>query len=325
MNVGIMGAGRIAVTMAQTLAGIKEQALPYAIASRSQDKAEHFAAEHGIQRAYGSYEAMADDPAVDLVYIATPHSEHAANVKLCLEAGKAVLCEKAFTQNAAQAREVIALAEQKHILLTEAMWPRYMPSRSIIADAIASGVVGKVTMLSANLHYLLTDKERLLRKELAGGALLDVGVYPLDFALMYFGSDVERVDSSVQFYHTGVDACETMTLFWKGGRVATLSAGMLSRSDRKGIFYGEAGYIVVENINNPQSVSAFDDEDRLIREWQLPPQITGYEYEVLECKRCLEEGLIECPSMPHQATVQLMEITDSLRRQWGLVYPSETL
>ena len=325
MNVGIMGAGRIAVTMTKTLHGIKEQAAPYAIASRSQDKAEQFAREHGIRRAYGSYEAMVADPAVDLVYIATPHSEHCSNVKLCLEAGKPVLCEKAFTQNASQAHQVIALAEQKGILLTEAMWPRYMPSRSIIGEAIASGVVGKVTMLSANLHYLLTDKERLVKKELAGGALLDVGVYPLDFALMHFGTSVERVESSVQFYHTGVDACETMTLFWRDGRVATLSAGMLSRSDRKGIFWGDAGYIVVENINNPQSVSAFDDEDRLIKVWQLPPQVTGYEYEVLECKRCLEEGLIECPSMPHKATVQMMEITDSLRRQWGLVYPDEAL
>ena len=321
MNVGIMGAGRIAALMAQTLHGISDEAFPYAIASRSQSKAEHFAAANGILRAYGSYEAMVADPAVDLVYIATPHSEHSSNVKLCLDEGKPVLCEKAFTQNASQAREVIALAEQKHILLAEAMWPRYMPSRSIIGEAISSGIVGKVTMLSANLHYLLTDKERLVKKELAGGALLDVGVYPIDFALMHFGPDVERVDSSVQFYHTGVDACETMTLFWRDGRVAALSSGMLSRSDRKGIFYGEAGYIVVENINNPQSVSAFDDEDRLIKEWQLPAQVTGYEYEVLECKRCLEQGLVECPSMPHKATVQMMEITDSLRRRWHLVYP----
>ena len=325
MNVGIIGAGRIAVLMTQTLHGIREQAVPYAIASRSKDKAEQFAREHGVERAYGSYEAMVADPAVDLVYIATPHSEHCANVKLCLEAGKAVLCEKAFTQNAAQARQIIAMAEQKHILLAEAMWPRYMPSRKIIGEAIASGVVGKITMLSANLHYLLTFKERLVKKELAGGALLDVGVYPIDFALMHFGGDVERVESSVQFYHTGVDSAETMTLFWKDGRVASLSAGMLSRSDRKGIFYGEKGYIVVENINNPQSVSAFDDEDRLIKEWQLPPQVTGYEYEVLECKSCLEQGLVECPSMPHKATIQTMEITDSLRRRWHLVYTGEDL
>lgn len=322
MNVGILGAGRIAGTLAQTMAGMKTVKL-YAIAARSIERAQTFAKEYKAEKAYGSYEELVSDPAVDLVYIATPHSHHAEHAELCINHGKPVLCEKAFTMNASQAEKIIELSRSKGVFLTEAIWTRYMPNRKIINDVINSGIVGKIRVLTANLSYTMTQKERIVEPALAGGALLDVGVYTLNFAAMHFGTDIERIESSVQMTDKGVDGLESITIFYRDGKMAVLNAGIYTRSDRKGIFYGEKGYIIVENINNPQSISVFDDSDRLIKKIDVPPQITGYEYELLECEKCLAEGKIESDSMPLADSLYMMKQMDGLRKDWGLVYPQE--
>lgn len=322
MNVGILGAGRIAGTLAQTMAGMKTVKL-YAVGARSLERAQAFAKEYKAEKAYGSYEELVSDPAVDLVYIATPHSHHAEHAELCINHGKPVLCEKAFTMNASQAEKIIELSRSKGVFLTEAIWTRYMPSRKIINDVINSGIIGKIRVLTANLSYTMTQKERIVEPALAGGALLDVGVYTLNFAAMHFGTDIERIESSVQMTDKGVDGLESITIFYRDGKMAVLNAGIYTRSDRKGIFYGEKGYIIVENINNPQSISVFDDSDRLIKKIDVPPQITGYEYELLECEKCLEEGKIESDSMPLADSLYMMKQMDGLRKDWGLVYPQE--
>ena len=322
MNIGFLGAGRIAHTLASTMARMEDVNL-YAVAARDLDRAEAFAAQYGFQKAYGSYTEMLSDPNVELVYIATPHSHHAAHMKLCIEHGKHVLCEKAFTLNASEAREVALLAKEKGVYVAEAIWTRYMPSRQIINDVLSSGVIGKITSLTATLCYPVTHKERCIRPELAGGALLDVGIYCLNFALMHFGDDIERMDSSVSFLNTGVDAQESITLHYRDGKMAVLTAGMLSRSDRKGIFYGEKGYIIVENINNPQSISVFDTNDNLLQKIDVPAQITGYEYEIREAMARIHAGYTEAASMPLRETIAVMERMDALRRDWGLVYPIE--
>ena len=162
-----------------------------------------------------------------------------------------------------------------------------------------------------------------MRPELAGGALLDIGVYGLNFALMHFGTDIERMESSVRMTDTGVDAMESITLFFKDGRMAVLTHDIYSRSDRKGIFYGEKGYIVVENINNPRSIAVYDAEDRLLKQMDVPEQISGYEYEVRECIEAIRAGAKESSSMPLSDSVLVMEIMDRLRKQWGMVYPRE--
>lgn len=322
MNVGIIGAGRIAGTLAQTMAGMKTVKL-YAVGARSLERAQAFAKEYKAEKAYGSYEELVRDPAVDLVYIATPHSHHAEHAELCINHGKPVLCEKAFTMNASQAEKIIELSRKKGVFLTEAIWTRYMPSRQIINDVINSGIIGKIRVLTANLSYAMEKKERIVEPALAGGALLDVGVYTLNFAAMHFGTDIERIVSSVQMTDKGVDGLESITIFYRDGKMAVLNAGIYTRSDRKGIFYGEKGYIIVENINNPQSVSVFDDSDRLIKKIDVPPQITGYEYELLECEKCLAEGKIESNSMPLSDSLYMMKQMDGLRKDWGLVYPQE--
>lgn len=322
MKLGILGAGSIAQSTAPTMVALQEVEC-YAVASRSLEKAEKFAETFGFQKAYGSYEDMLNDPAVELVYIATPHSHHYAHMMMCLERGKAVLCEKAFTMNAEQARKIQKCAQARGIFVAEAIWPRYMPSRAIIDEVIASGIIGKVNTLTANLSYVIHQNQRIVDPELAGGALLDIGVYGINFALMHFGTDIARVESSVRMTDTGVDGMETITIFYADGRMAVLTHSIYARSDRKGIIHGDKGYIVVENINNPQSVSVFDTEDRLLQRHEVPKQISGYEYEFLECAEALRSGKTQSSSMPLADSVYMMEFMDALRKQWGLVYPQE--
>lgn len=322
MKIGIIGAGHIAEVVAPTLVAM-EGIECYAVSSRSLEKAAAFAEKFGFEKAYGSYEEMLGDPNVELVYVATPHSHHYDHMMLCIQNGKNILCEKAFTLNAAQAEKIRSAAAEKGVFVAEAIWTRYMPSRRIINEVLASGIVGSITTLTCNLSYPVTYKERIVRPELAGGALLDVGIYGLNFALMHFGDDIVRTDSSVRFTDTGVDAQETITLHYADGKMAVITAGVLARGDRKGIFYGEKGYIIVENINNPQSISVYDLTDTLIQRIEVPAQISGYEYEIREAMARIRAGETEAASMPLDTSIAVMERMDALRRDWGLVYPME--
>lgn len=322
MKIGVLGTGWIVNPITKTLKGMSNMEC-YAIASRTKERAEQAAKEFGYKVGYGSYEELVADPAVELVYVATPHSRHYEDMKLCIEAGKPVLCEKAFTLNAVQAAEIKRLAEEHKVYVAEAIWTRYQPSRKLINDIIASGIIGKVTTLTANLCYTMDKKERIYNPELAGGALLDIGVYGINFCLMHFGEDIVRMESSVQMMETGVDGMETITMFYRDGRMAVLTHSVYGRSDRKGIFYGENGYIIVENINNPQSVSVYDAGDNLLKFIPVPEQITGYEYQFAEAADCIEDGKLQSNSMPLADTVKVMQVMDALRKQWGMVYPQE--
>ena len=322
MNVGIIGAGRIVNIVVHALLGTP-QTKCYAIASRDLSRAQEYAEKYGFEKAYGSYEEMLQDPNVELVYVATPHSHHYEHMMLCIQHGKHIVCEKAFTMNAKQAKMIRDAAREKGIYVAEAIWPRYMPSRKMIDDVIASGVIGKVNTLTANLSYKIDQVERIWNPALAGGALLDIGVYGINFTLMHFGWDVERVESSVKMTETGVDAMETITVFYKDGRMAVMTHSIYARSDRKGMIHGDQGYIVIENINNPESISVYDTEDRLLAHYDVPQQINGYEYEFMEAVECIAAGKLESDSMPMDDTVFMMEVMDSLRNSWGLVYPQE--
>ena len=322
MKLGILGCGRIVRSVAPALVALPEIEC-YAAASRTPGKAEAIAADFGFQKVYHSYEEMLKDPEVELVYVATPHSHHFEHMMLCLEHGKHVICEKAFTMNADQAKKVRDAAKEKGLYVAEAIWTRYMPSRRIIDEVLASGVIGKANTLTANLSYVIDGKPRIVDPALAGGALLDIGVYGINFARMHFGDELERVESSVKLTDTGVDAMETITLFYKDGRMAVLTHSIYCRSDRKGIIHGDKGYLVVENINNPQSVSVYDMADKLVAHYEVPGQVNGYEYEFAEAVRCIREGKIEPDSMPLAESVKVMEFMDSLRKAWGVVYPQE--
>lgn len=322
VKIAVLGAGYIAKVLAYTMRNMKEVEC-YAVASRSREKAEEFAKKHGFRKAYGSYEEMLLDKEVELVYIATPHSHHYAHMKQCIEAGKHVLCEKAFTVNAKQAEEIFALADKRGILVTEAIWTRYMPSRDIINDLLVDGVIGDVKTLTANLSYAISDKERIISPALAGGALLDVGVYTLNFALMHFGSRIAKKSSVVHLTQTGVDGQNVMTLSYEDGKLAVLNSGIYGLSDRQGIFYGSKGWMVVDNINNPLEVKIYNEERKLWKTVSMPEQINGYEYEILETIECMRKGEKECPSMKHEDTLEVLRIMDEFRSEWGIHYPNE--
>ena len=322
LKIGIMGTGRIASVLANTMLQMPQVVLMGA-ASRSLEKADEFAARFSIERAYGSYEELAKDPDIQLIYIATPHSEHCSNAKLCLENGKHVLCEKAFAANYAQAKEMTDLAEEKNLMITEAMWVRYMPMAKTLKEVLNSGVIGEPMTLTANLCYLVSDKPRLVKPELAGGALLDVGVYTLNFASIVFGDEITDIQSSVIKTDSGVDAQNSITLCYPGGKMAILNSSLQVLSDRMGIIYGTKGYLVVENVNNFESIHVYNTDRELIETHIRPEQISGYEYQIEASGEAIRNGWTECPQMPHKATLDVMKVMDELRRQWGIRYPFE--
>lgn len=322
LKIGIMGTGRIASVLANTMLQMPQVVLLGA-ASRSLEKAEEFAARFSIERAYGSYEELVKDPDIQLIYIATPHSEHCSNAKLCLENGKHVLCEKAFAANYAQAKEMTDLAEEKNLMITEAMWVRYMPMAKTLKEVLNSGVIGEPMTLTANLCYLVSDKPRLIKPELAGGALLDVGVYTLNFASIVFGDEITDIQSSVIKTDSGVDAQNSITLCYPGGKMAILNSSLRVLSDRMGVIYGTKGYLVVENVNNFESIRVYDANRELLETHIRPEQISGYEYQIEASREAIRNGWTECPQMPHKATLDVMKVMDELRKQWGIRYPFE--
>ncbi|MDY3730592.1 MAG: Gfo/Idh/MocA family oxidoreductase [Candidatus Choladocola sp.] len=315
MKLAILGAGKIAATMASTVREMEEVEL-YAVAARKLEKAQEFADTYGARKAFGGYEEMLKDEDIDLVYVATPHSHHFEHAKLCIQYGKPVLCEKAFTRTAKEAEELLAFAKERGVFITEAMWVRYMPMTRTLLEILNSGRIGAVTALTANLGYSLMDVERMVRPELAGGALLDLGVYTLNFATTVFGDDIKTFSSAMVPHDTGVDKQEFIDLTYADGKVAGLFNTMQNTTDRKGYIYGTKGYMVVDNVNNYEAFHIYNEQYELVETIERPKQISGYEYEVLACKRALEEGKLECEEMPHAHTMRIMKLMDRIRESW---------
>jgi len=323
MKIGIMGAGGIATVMAKTINAVKGATL-YAIGSRTLEKAQMFKKEYGVIKAYGSYEELVKDKDVELIYIATPHSEHFSNMKLCIENGKNIICEKAFTINKEEALEIQKLAKENNVYVQEALWTRYVPLTAKLKEIIDEGLIGEIDSLTANLCYNIQNVERIKNPELAGGALLDIGIYGLNFATTCFGFDIESIDTVVKKMESGVDGKEVNILNYKNGRTAILTHSVYSISDRKGIIYGSNGYIIVENINNYESISVYNGRsNELVRRIEKEPQITGFEYELMEAIECIKNKRIESYSLSLSDSIKLMGIMDSIREKWNFKYPRE--
>ena len=321
-RIGIIGAGHIAEKMASTIRQM-HNVETYAIASRQLEKAKNFATKYAIKQAYGSYEDLVSDSNIDLVYIATPHSMHYAHARLCIENKKPVLCEKAFTANAQQAESLLKLAAEKQDFITEAIWTRFMPFSKKIRQVLDDGVIGTPMTLMASLSYPIADKERIIKPELAGGALLDLGVYPINFALMVFGNDIKDIVSTCIKSDTGIDAQNSITFIYNNGRMAVMQTNIYCAGDRQGIIYGDKGYIIVDNINNPQQATIYSETHSIIKTLVCPTQISGYEYEVYASINALEQGKLECNDMPHQETLYVMRMLDNLRQKWGVRFPMD--
>lgn len=318
---GIMGTGHIANTFATAIASLDDAAVQ-AVGSRSQESADKFGDTYGIPNRHATYEALAADPEVDAVYIATLNSLHQDNTILCLEAGKAVLCEKPFTINRTQAEQVIAVARREKRFLMEALWTRFMPALRQAMAWIDEGAIGEVRMVQANFGFRY-DAAPLFDPELGGGSLLDVGIYPITLAHMAFRQAPTQIRSLPYLGRNGVDEQAAYILGYDGGGLALLGSAIQTKSPYDGYIMGTDGMIVIhDSFWNASKVSLECPEQETITK-EFPLHCNGYEYEAMEVHRCLRAGKLESDIMPLQTTLDILETMDSIRLQWGLRYPME--
>ena len=322
LRVGIIGTGWIAEKAAITLNGLKE-CEAYAVGSRTREKAEAFAQQWCIAKAYGSYDELIADPDVDLVYIGTPHSHHFDVTKAALLAGKPCLVEKAFMANARQTKEIIDLAHERRVFLAEAIWTRYQPAVGIIRDLLDSGRIGTPRLVTATLGYSMGEKPRIMRPDLCGGALLDLGVYALNFARMFFPADIVNMESLCVKSLTGMDLTNAISLVLSDGMLCNLQSSAACVGDNIGVIAGTEGNLIIDNINNPQKITVNGPDRTYVETILVPQQITGYEYQFLSCRQALIDGILEPREMPHEETLYIMQLMDSLRRKWGVCYPMD--
>jgi predicted dehydrogenase len=319
---GILGLGSIANQFATGLTVLPDAVLQ-AVGSRSQEKADQFGEKYGAVNRHGSYAALVADPEVDVIYIATPHPMHAADMKLCLEAGKPVLCEKPFTINAAEAEEVVALARSRGIFLMEGMWSRFFPLMGRLRELIQSGAIGEPRMIQADFGFRagFDPKSRLFDPVLGGGALLDVGCYVISLASMIFG-EPSQVTGVAQLGETGVDEQAAMSFLYPNGALAILSTAVRTNTPHDATFIGTEGFIKVRSPWwHPTAMTVVSGGKS--EEIEVPYVGNGFNYEADCVANCLREGRTECPTLPLDESVAIMRTMDTLRAQWGLKYPSE--
>jgi predicted dehydrogenase len=320
---GILGTGAIARRFVQGLNSLPEAEV-LAVGSRSRASAEKFADKRNIPRRHAGYDTLASDPDVDVVYVATPHPFHAENTTLCLEAGKAVLCEKPFSVNAEEAERVVGLAREGGLFLMEGMWTRFFPLMEEVRRLVSEGAIGELRMLNVDFGFRagLDPASRLFDPKLGGGALLDVGVYCVSFASMVFG----RPSGAVGISHlgeTGVDEQASVVLEHEGGRLANLSIGIRTATPQEATIMGTEGYV---RIHAPwwrptsMTISRPGTEDETV---DAPVSGNGFNYEAAEVMRCLEAGKTESDIMPLDETISVMRTMDRIRAAWGLRYPGE--
>lgn len=319
---GILGPGSIAAKFADGLSAVPEAAL-HAVASRAQEKSDAFGAKWGAAKAYGNYEALVSDPDVDVVYIATPHPFHAEQCLLALNANKAVLCEKPFAVNTAQAEPVVRLAREKGLFLMEGLWSRFFPLMGRVREIVASGAIGDVRMVQADFGFRagVNPTGRLFNPALAGGGLLDVGVYPVSLASMFLGTPV-KISGFAQMGETGVDEQAVMALEYDGGRLASLTTGIRTNTPHEAWILGTDGMI---KLHAPWwKLEAFTvskgGKDDVTQE---PFASSGFNYEAIHVAECLAAGKTESDIMPLDETMHILRTLDTLRSQWGLKYPME--
>ena len=318
---GLIGAGRIANAFAASIkvtGGILK-----AVASRDMKKAEAFRKKYDIEKAYGSYQEMYRDDTIDCIYVATPHGLHYEQMLEILDHDKHILCEKAFTLNHKQAEAVFAKARQKQLFVMEAMWTRFLPVIRKVKTLIEEGTIGDVEKVTAWFHINpeKNDQDRLFKPELGGGALLDIGIYPITFANLILGRP-HTIDDTVEFYHTGVDLEETLTYHY-GKAKAHLSASLAKEERSEAVITGTKGSIVLPRFWAAEQARIHNKEGNLVETIEHKHRVMGFEYEIEEVIACITDGKLESTRMPHAETIAILKQMDDLRNRWHLAYPQE--
>lgn len=321
---GIIGAGNISTKFAKALCVLEDVELA-AIASRDAQRAKNFAEQFQIKKVYTSYEELAKDPEIDVIYIGTPHTEHKANSALCIMNNKAVLCEKPFTVNHKDTEYLISLAREKNVFLMEAMWTKFLPVTYTVKQWLKDEIIGNVRYLNISFGYQaeFNMSSRLYDPNLAGGALLDVGVYPITYTIDLMGRLPDSIASSAYLGKSGVDEVNVIAMRYDNGVMADLSSAVCAHTSNEAVIVGEKGKIVIPNFWSAEHAEAYNENGEVFASFHSPFAANGYEYEAAEVNRCLREGKKESDRLPLTDTLEIMKVMDSLRAEWGLVYPQE--
>ncbi|WP_432985035.1 Gfo/Idh/MocA family protein [Dactylosporangium sp. CA-233914] len=318
---GVLSTGYIATMFAKDLRLLPDADL-VAVGSRSTEAAERFAAAHGVARAYGSWQALVEDPEVDAIYVATPHTAHYEASMLALRAGKAVLCEKPFTLAVAESEEMIATARAGGVFLMEAMWMRCIPAIRRMVELVGDGAIGEPVAVHADfgMQGPFPETSRLRDRELGGGALYDVGIYPVTFAHLFLGAPAS-VQAWARMSAGGVDENTGLLFGYDSGAVAALTCSLLGDSARTGTVTGTLGRIDVKrDFFHPHGFTLW--RGGAVEEFTLPYEGAGYQFEAAEVHRCLREGLLESPLVPLDSTLGILRLLAEISGKIGLDYSS---
>lgn len=328
INWGIIGCGNISSQFATGLNNMEHTNI-LAVASRDITRGEEFAKRFGANKIYNSYEDIAKDEEIDVIYIGTPHSEHYKNAELCIKHGKAVLVEKAFTRNSSETKRLIKLAKENNVFLMEAMWTKCMPVTKEVKDWIKKGRIGEVVNMQINFGFRreMPNTHRLMDPKLAGGALLDVGVYPVTYAVHMMGELPTEIVTTAVLGETGVDVRNSTIFKFRNGALATLNSAVNAEVGKSAVIIGENGRIEIPSFWTAKEAMLYDVEGNLIDTAKdldrMEGKINGYEYEAYEVNQCLRDGKLESDVVPLQDTLDIMNIMDKMRKEWGVEYPNE--
>ncbi|MDE2775378.1 MAG: Gfo/Idh/MocA family oxidoreductase [Chloroflexota bacterium] len=320
---GLIGLGLISRKFAKGLAFVPDAEV-YAVASRSQAKADAFGAEFGAANSYGSYEDLANDPNVDVAYIGTPNNYHLEHALLCLKAGKHVLCEKPFAVNAKEAQVMIDCAREKNLFLMDAFWTRYFPAMVKLRELLADKVIGDVMLVTADFggRGPVVPEKRHFNPDLAGGAMLDVGSYCLQFASMIYGKQPQDIVSQVAIGETGVDELSVVVCRYSDYEMATLTSAVRLGTPHEARVMGTEGYIAIPDFWHPSELTVVrrGDAPETLR---FPYEGEGFQFEAIEVGDCIRAGATESAVYPLDETLAIMRTLDRIRDSWGLRYPFE--
>lgn len=325
INWGILGCGSIANKFAHDL-NMLEGCQLYGVGSRSIDKAISFAKVNNAQKAYGSYEELVQDENIDVVYVATPHPYHKDNTILCLNNGKHVLCEKPFAMNSAEVAEMVKAAEQNNKFLMEAIWTQFFPYMSKLKEIIAEGKLGEIKMIEADFGFKadFNPNSRLFDINLGGGALLDIGIYPLFLCHSLLGPPSE-ITSLASIGKTNVDESTSMNLKWDSGIIASLSCTVLADTNCVAKICGTEAYIEIDSRWHESKSMSIKNRDGVVETFSFDDDYLGYAYEIVEVNKCLSNEKIESAVLPLQFSKELMNSLDKIREQIGLSYPADNI
>jgi predicted dehydrogenase len=321
---GILGTGSIAQKFVAATAVVQDEMELKAVGSRTKERAEEFASTHGISKAHGSYVDLAADPEIDVVYIATPHNLHLDNIRLCAEHGKHILCEKPLVLNENQALEAISIARKYNVFLMEAYWSVFVPAFGKFKELLHSGQLGKVDFMRAEIGFSHPGKRgfRKVDRALAGGAMLDIGVYNVMIASEVFGYDGQVLEARAAMNEYGTDIHDEFILTYSGGQAAYLMDTVRGRMDNKAIVYGEKGCLILHNYLGSQKVT-LDVNGEPPMDFEFPFKANGYEYEIQHVCQCIRQGKNESEIMPLSKSIAILRISDTIRSKINLKYDME--